>query len=205
MNKQELLTKLVTEGIPALLIQAIAQVDREQFVPEKLKFYVYEDTALPIAHGLTLPPLSVVAHMLTALDLQEGQKVLEIGAGSGYVLALIAKAYPLTECYGLEINPKVAIETAKRLEPYKNIHIFAKSGFQGFAEQAPFDRIIVSAAADSIDILLDLLPQVIDGGIILGPIGDKLIHIKRTGLTYIKTEYPGTTFVPLLKDDTKEK
>ena len=199
MNKQDILTKLVTLGIPSPLIQAISLVDREQFVPHNVRLYAYEDTALPIEHGMTLPPVSIVAKMLTLTELADNQKILEIGSGSGYVLALIAKAYPGTECFGLEINARVAFSTVKRLENYKNIHLFAKSGFNGFSEQAPFDRIIVSAAAENTETLLLLRPQLIEGGIIIAPVGDKLIHIRRTEHSHRITEHPGTTFVPLVK------
>jgi protein-L-isoaspartate(D-aspartate) O-methyltransferase len=139
--------------------------------------------------------------MLTLLELTEHQKVLEIGAGAGYGAALLASAYPTSQYYGLEINLAVAIESAKRLESYKNIHLFPRSGFKGFPEQAPFDRILVSAAAESIEVLLNLLPQVKDNGIILGPIGEKLIHIRKTSHSPTITEHPGAPFVPLLKDE----
>lgn len=200
MNKQELLAKLVTLGIPSPLVKAISLVDRELFVPQTVRFYVYEDTALPIEHGLTLPPVSIVAQMLTLLEVKEHQKIVEIGAGSGYVLALLATAYPSTLLFGLEINPRVAFSTVKRLEMYKNIHLFAKSGEKGFPEQAPFDRILLSAVAENVETLLRFLPQLTEGGIILGPVGDKLVQINRTEHSYRITEHQGTQFVPLVKE-----
>lgn len=200
MNREELIAYLQTKEYESKIVDAFRTVNRELFVPEHLKMYAYEDTSLPIHHGLIIPAPSTVAFMLQLLNPLPGQTFLEIGSGSGYVLALLASLNASGQLYGLEINAHVAIEAKKRVDA-PNVHIIAKSGLTGLPEHAPFDRILVSASAESLEILLNLLPQIKEGGVLVGPVGDTLYQITRLGHSSDIKEFPGFTFPTLLKDE----
>lgn len=200
MNREELLVHLQTKEYDHKIIDAFRTVNRELFVPEHLKMYAYEDTPLPIQHGLIIPAPSTIALMIQLLKPAPGQTLLEIGSGSGYVLALLAALNASGQIYGLEINAHVAIEAKKRILA-SNVHILAKSGRNGLPEHAPYDRILLSASAESLEVLLNLLPQLKEGGIIVGPVGDKLYQITRLGHSSDSKEFPGFAFPTLLKEE----
>ena len=197
---ETLLALLKAKAIPAEIIEAFAKIKRELFVPEHLVPYAYEDTALPIQHGTTLAQPSTIATMLKLLEANNAQKILEIGTGSGYVLALLHQLNSQATLYGLEINQKLAVEAKNRLSDKENVHVLATSGTHGLLTQAPFDRILVSAAAPDKSILLNLLSQLTDQGILVGPVNDTLLQIKKAGIEHTVIAFPGFTFVPLLTE-----
>ncbi len=197
MNKDELLQLLKQKGHAPARIHAFDKVKREEFVPEHLIPYAYEDIALPIEDGSALSQPSTIAFMLSLLDVQETSKVLEIGAGSGYVLALLGELAQHGQVYGVEVHKALAIQAKKRLLGKHNLHIIQRNGFQGLAERAPFDRIMLSAACKEKP--YHLLSQLTDAGILVAPVNDTIVQIKKVSGTIQEETYPGFAFVPLVE------
>ena len=202
MNKQQLIERLRTMGFSEKILEAFSAVKREDFIPEELQRDTYEDTALPIGHGQTISQPYTIALMLSELDLNEGQKVLEVGSGSGYVLALISRIVGKKgKVLGLEVIKKLAKKSKETLENYRNIKVYNKNGSGGLPEEAPFDRILVSAAVREIP--KKLLSQLKEKGILVAPKGpvfeQNIVVIQRQGDKFItKTEIPGFVFVPFV-------
>ena len=202
MNKQQLIERLRTMGFSEKILEAFSAVKREDFIPEELQRDTYEDTALPIGHGQTISQPYTIALMLSELDLNEGQKVLEVGSGSGYVLALISRIVGKKgKVFGLEVIKKLAKKSKETLENYRNIKVYNKNGSGGLPEEAPFDRILVSAAVREIP--EKLLSQLKEKGILVAPKGpvfeQNIVVIQRQGDKFItKTEIPGFVFVPVV-------
>ena len=136
-EKNAMLIDLKNQGIADEIIKAFAKIPREKFVPEHLEHYAYEDIALRLEDGSSLSQPSTIAFILQLLDLKQNQKILEIGSGSGYLLALISEIIKTGKIYGLEINPRLAIKSKERLKNDSNIEIYSRSGLDGFKEQAP--------------------------------------------------------------------
>src|SRR3990167_7800366 len=151
MDKVDLLQSLKEKKFSKNILDAFSKIPRENFVPKVVKNNAYEDTALPIGMGQTISQPYTIAVMLSELQLKKGQKVLEIGSGCGYVLALISEIIGKGgKVFGMEIVGELATKSKENLEDYKNIKVFHKSGFQGFPDKAPFDRILLSAACRDI-------------------------------------------------------
>jgi len=104
MDKTALISKLTRSGLSDLIVNAFSKVKRENFVPEKFASYAYEDVALPTAEGSSISQPSTVAFMLNLLEPKQGQKILEIGSGTGYVLALMSEIVKDGKIYGVEIK-----------------------------------------------------------------------------------------------------
>lgn len=200
MNKTQLLQSLKQRGFSKQILQAFDKVKRESFIPGKLKKHAYEDTALPIGEGQTISQPYTIAMMLFLLELKKEQRVLEIGSGCGYVLALMSQMIK-GKVFGVEIVKELAEKSQKNLRDYKNVKIYNKNGSKGLQEKAPFDRIIISAACKEIP--KKLVSQLKNNGIIVAPVGPKfeqsLIAFKKikNKLT-IKKEIPGFIFVPFI-------
>ena len=148
---------------------ALARVRREAFVPETERRLAYLNTALPIGHGQTISQPFVVAIMTELLDLTPADRVLEIGTGSGYQAAILAEL--AGEVYTVEVVASLAKTAAERLAAlgYKNVQMRIGDGNEGWPEHAPFDAIIVTAAAPEIPSAL--LEQLGTGGRMVIPIG----------------------------------
>ena len=205
MNKQQLLDSLIEKGFPKRIVEAFSAVPRENFIQEEFSEKAYEDTALPIGHGQTISQPYTIALMLTHLDLKPGQKILEIGSGSGYVLALISEIVGKKgKVVGLEIVKELAEKSKENLEEYKNVKIFHKTGFHGFPDQSPFDRILLSAACR--DIPEELMGQLKNGGILVAPQGSRfeqeIVVIKRRAKNEFEVlkKLPGFLFVPFVEE-----
>jgi len=129
------------------VLDAMYKVRREAFVPSNVHELAYNDMPLPIAAGQTISQPYIVAYMIEALALQGGEKVLEVGAGSGYAAAILAEI--AGEVYAIERIGELASNAAAHLaaEGYGNVHILEADGTTGWAGQAPFDAILVSAGA----------------------------------------------------------
>ena len=196
MNKKALLQKLNSIDILEIIIRAFEKVPREEFVPEKYKPYAYEDIPLPIGHGATISQPWTIAFMLNLLELKKNQKVLEIGSGSGYVLALLSEITH-GNIFGVEINTELAARSQKTLRKlgYTKIKIINKSGSHGLPEHAPFDCILISAAAQ--DAPYHLTGQLKEKGIIVASVQDKVVKITKTNNKLITQEFKGFSFVPL--------
>ncbi|MEK6855397.1 MAG: protein-L-isoaspartate O-methyltransferase [Nanoarchaeota archaeon] len=194
MNKKELIISLKNKGLSRKILSAFSKVPRENFIPENSRKFAYYDDALPLEKGATISQPSTIAFMLELLELKKGQKILEIGSGSGYVLALLSEITK-GEIYGIEIISSLAKNSEQTLSKYKNIKIYNKNGSQGLKEKAPFDRILISA--ESRELPESLYAQLKDQGIIVAPINNSIFKIKKQNNSIKKQEFPGFVFVPL--------
>lgn len=184
-----------------LVLKAIASVPRELFVAPPYRLKAYEDMALPIGFGQTISRPSTVAVMTQLLKVSGDEKILEIGTGSGYQAAVLAamgcRVYTIERIREL-FNKSDAI--FHQLNLYNVINLFA-DGSKGWPSEAPFDRIIVTAAMKEIQDIL--LAQLKDGGILVAPIekdGKQILHkFVRKGNVIEEEEIAEATFVPLLK------
>ena len=197
MDKKELLEQLTARGFPDRIVKAFRKVPRENFIPKSQLPYAYEDIALPLRQGATVSQPSTIAFMLDLLELEAKEKVLEIGSGSGYFLALLSE---LTkgEIYGVEIIKELAEESKNRLKENKRINVIHKDGSKGLLEHAPFDRIIISASSQTIPV--HLYEQLTNNGILVAPVRNSIYQIKKENGTITKREFPGFVFVPLEGD-----
>ncbi|MEL6264953.1 MAG: protein-L-isoaspartate(D-aspartate) O-methyltransferase [Pseudomonadota bacterium] len=184
------------------VLHAIESVPRERFVNHAFLDRAYDDTALPIDCGQTISQPSVVARMTEALAVTDRCKVLEVGAGSGYQTAILARL--ARRVYAIERHRPLVLTARERLAGLNitNVALRAGDGTRGWPEQAPFDRILVAAAADDVPALL--LEQLRPGGILVLPVGETdevqtLLRIERTpdGLDY--RELAEVLFVPLVE------
>jgi protein-L-isoaspartate(D-aspartate) O-methyltransferase len=132
------------------VLAAMEKVPRHLFIPEGVRHEAYGDYPVPIGHGQTISQPYIVAFMTQALDVQPGHRVLEIGTGSGYQAAVLAEL--AKEVYTMEIIEPLAESARTTLESlgYKNVHVRAGNGYQGWPEHAPYDRIIVTAAPEEV-------------------------------------------------------
>jgi len=165
------------------VLEAMEKTPREMFVERAFRERAFEDRALPIACGQTISQPAVVAMMIEALEITPRCKVLEVGAGSGYVCAILSRL--ARRVYGIERHRALALEARERIAQLgiTNVSIRAGDGTRGWPEQAPFDKILVSAAAD--DTPATLLEQLRPGGIMVLPVGQtdevqQLIKIEKT-------------------------
>jgi len=172
------------------VLDAMARVPRHRFVPAEDQAGAYTDYPLPIGYGQTISQPYIVAFMTEALDLTRQHRVLEIGTGSGYQAAVLGEL--AGEVFTIEIVEALAERSRQLLAElgYRNIHVRAGNGYAGWPEEAPFDRIIVTAAPDEIPPAL--VQQLKMDGLIAVPVGvgEQLLHILRrtpTGLTTLKT------------------
>jgi protein-L-isoaspartate(D-aspartate) O-methyltransferase len=184
------------------VLNAIEKTPRHLFVDRAFRDRAYDDIALPIACGQTISQPTVVGVMTQALDVTPRCKVLEVGCGSGYQSAVLARL--ARRVYALERHKPLAREAAARFKALdlSNVSVRAGDGSKGWPEQAPFDRIIVTAAAEDPPALL--LRQLRDGGVMVLPVGQSddvqsLIRITKTpqGLDY--QELMPVRFVPLVE------
>ena len=152
------------------VLRVMRTVPRHQFVPSDLVFRAYEDHPLPIGYGQTISQPYVVAWMTDQLELHSGEKVLEIGTGSGYQAAVLAELGGL-EIYSVEIVPELAQSAASRLQAlgYDQVKVKQGDGYYGWPEYAPFDAIVVTAAPDHLP--APLVAQLKEGGRLVIPIG----------------------------------
>lgn len=182
------------------IIDAFKKTPRELFVPEDQKIYAYEDKALPIGQGQTISQPSLVAIMTDALNLQGNEKVLEIGTGSAFQAAILARL--AKEVYTVEIIKPLAEHAKKTLSKLNltNVNVFHANGTIGLPNYAPFDAIIVTAGAKKIP--QPLVNQLKDGGLIVIPQGDTLNTLslkvaKKKGSELTIEEKELVQFVPL--------
>jgi protein-L-isoaspartate(D-aspartate) O-methyltransferase len=195
-------TQLRARGIrDERLLRAMATVPRHEFVEPRYRDQAYEDHPLPIGAGQTVSQPYIVALMLEILQLEPSSKVLEIGTGSGYLTALLARLS--AHVYSVERHPQLAREAEDTLSRlgFSNITVLVGDGSKGLPEHAPFDAIVVSAAASQIP--APLLEQLREGGRMIIPVGPseaqelQLIQ-KREGKPLI-TVLEGCRFVPLIE------
>ncbi|MDA8229999.1 MAG: protein-L-isoaspartate(D-aspartate) O-methyltransferase [Magnetospirillum sp.] len=196
-----LLMELRREGVTdTRVLSAIEKVPRERFVSSAFTDRAYENAALPIGSGQTISQPLVVARMTQELDLGERMKVLEIGTGSGYQTAVLAKL--CRRVYTVERHRPLLAEAEERFRALGIHNVTARlgDGSRGWPEQAPFDRIIVTAAAH--DIPPVLVGQLKPGGIMILPVGETdqdLVKVRRTEGGIDLSSFLPVRFVPLVE------
>jgi len=197
----QFLLMLRNRGVPDHVLQAMEKVPRNMFVEGHFQTHALDDMALPIDAGQTISQPSVVAKMTEALEVGPRHKVLEIGTGSGYQAAILS--HLARRVYSLERHRKLSIKARARIDALnlRNVIITTGDGSLGMPDQSPFDRILLTAAAE--DPPANLLEQLRMGGIMVLPVGQSdavqsLIKIEKTekGLNY--TELGDVRFVPLV-------
>jgi protein-L-isoaspartate(D-aspartate) O-methyltransferase len=193
--------QLIPRGIrDPLVLEAMGKVAREEFVPKNLRERAYSDNALPIAENQTISQPYIVALMTQALELKGGEKVLEIGTGSGYQAAILAEI--AGEVYTVErisaLNDR-AKEILSKLG-YRNIHYKVVNGTLGWPERSPYDAIIVTAGAPKIP--EPLMEQLAEGGRMVIPVGDSLdqdlLKIRKVGGEPLTEDLGAVRFVRLV-------
>lgn len=201
-REQMVRTQIADRGIRDLrVLDAMGKVPRHEFVPETFRHEAYEDHPLPIGEEQTISQPYIVAAMLEHLALQATDRVLEVGTGSGYVTALLSLLS--AEVYSVERHARLAASaesTLHRLE-YRNVKVKVGDGSQGWAEYAPFDAILVSAATPEMPPAL--FAQLREGGRMMAPVGpassQELQLIRKVGGQAQVKILEGCRFVPLVQ------
>lgn len=207
-ERREQMVKRQIEGRginDASVLAAMRTVPREQFVLSPYRGQAYDDTPLPIPANQTISQPYIVGYMIAALSLRPGDRVLEIGAGSGYAAAVLSRI--VREVYTVERHRKLANHARDRLAQlgYDNVWVRHGDGTQGWPEHAPYDGIIVAAGGPSVP--ESLTAQLAVGGRLVMPVGrsrrqQNLILITRTGeATFVDEWLVSVAFVPLIGDE----
>ena len=197
MNKKELIESLKNKGFDKKILNAFNMVRREDFIPGEFKECSYEDNALLIGKGQTISQPYTIAFMLNLLELKDKQKILEVGSGSGYVLALINKISKNSEIYGIERIKELSQESKSNFKK-DNVKIIHGNALELIKGLGKFDRILVSASADKFPITL--IDQLKDNGFLVIPIKNSIFQIRKTEKGILKKEFPGFVFVPLIEN-----
>ena len=198
--------QIMSRGVKdSLVLSAMRTVKRHRYVPDNLRPSAYNDEPLPIGHGQTISQPYIVAYMTEALELKGGEKVLEIGTGSGYQAAVLAEI--AGEVFTIEIVRPLA-EQAKDIlsaEGYRNVYSRTGDGYQGWPDKAPFDAIIITAAPPRIP--EPLIEQLREGGRLIAPVGtwfqDLVLLTKKNGEIDRRRLIP-VRFVPMTGKIQKE-
>ncbi len=185
----------------ARVLEAMRSVPRHAFVPPGSRATAYGDFPVPIGHGQTISQPYMVAFMTQALRLRGTEKVLEVGTGSGYQTAVLAVL--AASVYTVERIPTLAAMAQRNVTGLGLPNVFFRTGDggSGWPEEAPFDRILVTAAAPSVPAALR--GQLADNGILVVPVGDWrrsqiIVSVSRTGASFVSQESIGCRFVPLI-------
>ncbi|MFU8779613.1 MAG: protein-L-isoaspartate(D-aspartate) O-methyltransferase [Kiritimatiellia bacterium] len=196
---------IVGRGVTdAAVVDAMRRVPRHLFVPEDVVRHAYEDRPIPIGHGQTISQPYIVALMTELVQPQPDFRVLEIGAGSGYQAAVLAEL--VDHVYTVEIVPPLATWAEERLQlaGYTNVTVRQADGFYGWAEHAPFDAIVVTAAAPHIP--PPLLDQLREGGRMIIPVGSRfrvqqLVLVEKKNGAFLTRNILPVRFVPFTRSD----
>ncbi|MFB3883700.1 MAG: protein-L-isoaspartate(D-aspartate) O-methyltransferase [Thermodesulfobacteriota bacterium] len=207
MRERMVETQIKARGVKdARVLSAMLKVERHLFVPKDLEASAYMDQPLPIGEGQTISQPYIVALMTELLELEGGEKVLEVGTGSGYQAAILGEL--AREVYTIEIVEKLASSATKLLLQlgYRNITVKTGDGYLGWPEAAPFDAIIVTAAPDHIP--RPLLEQLKEGGRMVVPVGTStqvLKKIVKRGGKIEETDVTPVIFVPMTGGGVKKQ
>ncbi|MDE1250522.1 protein-L-isoaspartate(D-aspartate) O-methyltransferase [Vibrio aestuarianus] len=202
-HADRLIEFLVANGIQDNdVLSAIHYLPRESFVSQAMMHQAYDNNALPIGQGQTISQPYIVAKMTELLELERSSKVLEVGTGSGYQTAVLAQL--VDHVYSIERIKSLQWDAKRRLKQLDIYNISTKhgDGWLGWETKAPFDAIIVTAAAESVP--QALLEQLAEGGRLVIPVGDNeqyLLKIVRQGDAFVSTTIETVRFVPLIAGD----
>lgn len=199
-QRRKLVEVLKSQGLTRKnVLDALLKVPRHKFVPASHRNRAYENRALPIAHDQTISQPYIVGYMTEAADIAPGDRVLEIGTGSGYQAAVLAEV--AKEVYSIEIVPPLA-DTARNLLSelgYKNVQVKTGNGYLGWPEHAPFDAILVTAAPDEVP--QALVDQLAVGGTMVVPVGSgfqQMVIITRRKSGVVERRTIPVAFVPMV-------
>ena len=182
------------------VLAAVSRVERHRFIPEDARSESYEDHPVPIGYGQTISQPYIVGFMTQALDVEPHHRVLEIGTGCGYQTAVLAEL--AREVFSIEVVPDLAARARATLTElgYANVHLRVGDGYDGWPEEAPFDRILGAAAPREVPPVL--VDQLADQGILVMPVGDWHQEIrviqKRGGQVQSRDVLP-VRFVPMVR------
>ena len=200
-QRRALIGLMQERGIRDLnVLRAFDLVPRHEFLPESTRHRAYEDAPVPIGYGQTASQPSLQALYMQVLDIQPGEKVLEVGTGCGFQTAVLAQL--ADRVYSVERIRELAIRAREKLDELRvsNVALLAGDGTIGWSRYAPFDAVLVAAAAP--DVPRPLLDQLAEGGRMLIPVGgremQRLMLVRREGGAYREQEVTDCTFVPLL-------
>jgi len=206
LREEMVRTQIEARGIAdERVLAALLKVERHRFVPENMRRYAYTDRPLPIGEGQTISQPYIVALMTELLELKGGEKVLEIGTGSGYQAAVLAELCGYV--YTIEILEPLAERSWGLLESlgYKNVEVKCGDGYMGWPEHAPFDAVIVTCAPAGVP--EKLVEQLKEGGRMVVPVGTFFQQLeiieKRNGKPVKKVVAP-VRFVPMMHGGNKE-
>lgn len=197
--------QIMARGVKDLAtLTAMRIVPRHLFVPTAMVPLAYHDRPLPIGYGQTISQPLIVAYMTEIIKPGPGRKVLEIGTGSGYQAAVLAATG--ADVFTIEIIPQLAESATKRLKKigYENVSVMAADGYHGWADEAPFDAIIVTAAAEFVP--PPLIDQLAEAGLMIIPVGSPffvqtLMLIQKRGGKVVSTNLMPVRFVPFTRSD----
>ncbi len=203
LREQMVKTQIEKRGVrDSRVLSAIRKVPRHLFVPETFRSVAYMDQPLPIGEEQTISQPYIVALMTELAEITEGEKVLEVGTGSGYQAAVLLEM--TKRVYSIEINPKLAEFARKNLRKagYSRVRTIVGDGYQGWPEAEPFDAILVTAAPDHIP--QPLLDQLAEGGVLVIPVGrsrsvQTLTKIRKKEGEIITERSQLVSFVPLIR------
>ncbi|MBI4162092.1 MAG: protein-L-isoaspartate(D-aspartate) O-methyltransferase [Candidatus Aenigmarchaeota archaeon] len=194
-----MINQLIESGIlkSKSAIKAFNSVKREDFVRPEYREHAYENIPLPMFEMSTISQPLTVAAMTEALDVKKDQKILEIGTGSGYQAAILSILVgPKGKVITIEINEEVYEFGKGNLKDYPNVKTILSDGSLGYAKEAQYDRIVITASASAVP--KELIEQLAVGGIMMIPVNDKMFRIIKIGKNKIRKEFMGYyAFVPL--------
>ncbi len=188
-------------GTSERVLEAMAKVPREQFMPDDVRDFAYEDTPLHLGHGQTISAPSMVAIMCDVLDVRDGDKVLDVGTGWGYHAALLSVLAGQGTVFTIERIPELAEHARKILAElgFNNVTVITGDGSEGLPEHAPYDRINVAAAAPQVPPAL--AEQLAEGGRMVVPVGrylQELVLVEKKNGKIQASQKGGVAFVPLV-------
>lgn len=208
LREQMVITQLIPRGIKnSRVLEAMKRVPRHQFVAISMQSSAYEDMAMQIGEGQTISQPYMVAIMTELLELSGKERILEIGTGSGYQAAVLAELSK--DVYTIERITTLAEKAEQKFSSlgYDNVHVKTGDGTLGWPEEAPFDRIIITAASPKIPD--PLLEQLVFDGILVIPVGSRhsqqLLKIRKTKEGMLEEYHTPCVFVPLIGEHGWEK
>ena len=192
-------TQIESRGVKdPVVVAAMREVPRHEFVPVLIRGLAYDDGPLPIGEGQTISQPFIVALMTSAIRPRKGMRVLEVGTGSGYQAAVLARC--VDEVYTVEVVPKLGSQAEALLQRlgYRNVHVRIGDGFDGWPEHAPYDAVVLTAAPEKVP--QPLIDQLRVGGRLVAPVGravQDLVVITRTERGTVTEVIDAVRFVPM--------